>query len=553
MAKIHVTQIEGALTKYFSSLVDMSDYKTHKDPGEVHNAFLTRALAAFSLVHVLDISPEIAGAAVTDGIGDKGIDAVHFDSNERMLYLVQSKWHADGTSTIDQAEVLKFISGVRSILDAEFDKFNDKVKSKKSEIVKALYDGAAKFTLLIIYTGQTNLAKEPQEELDNFLRAQNDTSEIVFAKVFKQGDIHKALATGISGAPIDLDIQLRDWGQMREPFFSIYGQVAATDVANWYNTYAPRIFSPNLRMFLGKTTPNSDIIETLTDRPDQFWYFNNGITAICSKIEKKPIGGDSRDSGIFECQGVYIVNGAQTAGSIYEAWKADAACVERARVPIRFISLEKCPQDFGTEVTRFNNTQNAIEKRDFVALDPEQERIRQELAIDGVTYMYKSSSEAPTQASSFDLTEATIALACSSEDVAYSVQAKREIGKLWEDISKAPYKALFNSGVVGPKLWELVQLAKEIEKNLQLLGAALSGRDQLITIHGNRFIAYLVFRKIRSMAEVPLREKLEKIQLAVLEYSHALISVVKEKYPDSYPANLFKNLRKCKVLADSIS
>lgn len=551
MAKIHVTQIEG-LNKYFSGKIDMTDYFKHKDKEEIAKAFLTRALAAFSLVHVLDINTDTAAAAVTDGIGDKGIDAVYFDSNESMLYLVQSKWHADGTSTMDQADMIKFLSGVRALLDADFEKFNDKIKAKKQDIVKALYDGAAKFTLLMIHTGQSDLGKEPKQELDSFLTMQNDTSEIMLARVYKQGDIHKAIALGLSGAPIDLDVQLRDWGQIREPFFSVYGQVAAIDVATWYNIHAPRIFSPNLRMFLGKTTANSDIIETLAKRPDQFWYFNNGITAICNKIEKKPIGGDSRDSGIFECNGVYIVNGAQTAGAIHESWKLEPTSVERARVPIRFISLEKCPSTFGAEVTRFTNTQNAIEKRDFVALDPEQERIRQELTIDGITYTYKSSEITTTQVSSFDLTDATIALACASGEVAYAVQAKREIGKLWEDITKAPYKALFNSSVNGPRLWDFVQLSKKIDQSIRDYGSMFTGRDQLITIHGNRFIAHLVFRSLQGMASASLSQKLSKVEEEVERLSFLLINTIRTSYPDSYPANLFKNLTKCKDLASSI-
>src|SRR5207244_6746589 len=105
---------------------------------------------------------------------------------------------------------------------------------------------------------------------------------------------------------------------------------------------------------------------------------------------------------------------------------------------------------FNSEVTRYTNTQNAIERRDFVALDPEQERIRQELHIEGVEYAYKAGMGTGAASARFDLTEATVALACANTDVGLAVQAKREISKLWEDIAKPPYKQLFNSGVPGP-------------------------------------------------------------------------------------------------------
>ena len=90
---------------------------------------------------------------------------------------------------------------------------------------------------------------------------------------------------------------------------------------------------------------------------------------------------------------------------------------------------------FGEEVTKTNNRQNRIENRDFVALDPEQSRLRSELAIDGIDYQLVRSESATRTLNTFDLVEATTALACASGNVRLVVQLKREIGKLWEDVS----------------------------------------------------------------------------------------------------------------------
>lgn len=64
--------------------------------------------------------------------------------------------------------------------------------------------------------------------------------------------------------------------------------------------------------------------------------------------------------------------------------------------------------------------------------------------------MYKSGEASPTTSTGFDLVEATVARACIQTDVTLAVQAKREIGKLWDDIEKPPYKILFNPSVSGP-------------------------------------------------------------------------------------------------------
>ncbi|OGK12445.1 MAG: hypothetical protein A2Y63_00730 [Candidatus Riflebacteria bacterium RBG_13_59_9] len=168
----------------------------------------------------------------------------------------------------------------------------------------------------------------------------------------------------------------------------------------------------------------------------------------------------------------------------------------RATVSVRFISLEEVPPDFSIEVTRATNTQNRIERRDFVSLDPEQERLRTELVLDGIDYVYKSGDKTPQPDVGLDLSEATVALACSSPDVPFSVQAKREIGKLWEDISRAPYRALFNPSVTGRRMWSLVKLLRAIEQQLAIERASMTGRDAMFAIHGNRFITYQVFKRL---------------------------------------------------------
>ena len=140
-------------------------------------------------------------------------------------------------------------------------------------------------------------------------------------------------------------------------------------------------------MFLGSTEVNTTIVDTLLSSPQDFWYFNNGISALCRIVKKKPIGGATRETGIFECYDLRVVNGAQTVGAIAHAAQKNPAAVANARVPFRLISLEQCPPDFGKKVTRYNNTQNRIDRRDFVALDIEKERIRGELILEGVTYI----------------------------------------------------------------------------------------------------------------------------------------------------------------------
>lgn len=552
LAKLHVKQIEGYITKQLSGKIDMSDYASHSDQSVVKKAFLTRGLAALAVSSLTDTPVQNLGQFITDGSKDGGIDMIYFDTNERTLYLVQTKWHEDGRGSIELGDALKFIEGVRNVLDNDLSGFNSRVVARKTDIEQAVFDANAKFVLVIAHTGQDALNEEVGSRLKDYVASQNDTSELMFLRVVDQQQLHKAVATGLSGAPISEEIQLTSWGQMREPHHAVYGQVCAADVAAWFTSHGNRLFEKNLRQVLVGSNVNQDLVGTLVDRPHDFWYFNNGITAIATEIKKKPIGGNSTESGIFECSGFSVVNGAQTVGSIHAAYLKDEAAVSNAMVTVRIISSSDGASVFSADVTRYTNTQNSIEKRDFVALDPQQERLRQELHIEGIDYYYKAGSGTGSSSQRFDLTEATVALACAHTDVSMSVQAKREISKLWEDIGKPPYRQLFNSGTMGPNVWETVKALRAVDLELQKVTKAYSGRDALVCVHGNRFIQWASLKALGFTATTPFADVDGNVSSAVASTVGNVVASVKAHYSDSYPASLFKNLGKCRALATKV-
>ncbi len=471
MSILHVNQIAGALERQFNGLIDLSDVTENVD--ERRKCFLTRSLAAFAISQLAGIPPEEAAKSVTDGTADNGVDALHYDRASKKMYVVQAKWHSDGNGSFDRADMLKFTKGFEDLANIRMDRFNEKVGAKESMIKEAFHDDKANYILVPIHTGAQDLAVEPRQDLQDCLDQYNETADpeayqLLQTRVLKRSDVHGLVARGTQGAPIDLEVALFQWGEASDPF-SVYGQVAASDVATWWETHYPQIVSQNIRMFLGGDTEvNAGLHHTLLADPEHFWHFNNGITAICREIRPKLAGGKSKESGFFNCYDVRIVNGAQTAGSIASANERSPKEVERARVHVRFIAVgNDAESGLGDAITRATNTQNRINRQDFVALDPEQQRIRTELTIDGVTYNYKSGEGTVRDAQTSDIEEATIALACASPDLAHSTQAKREIGRLWEDTSKAPYKALFNPSLSGMKMWKCIQIMRQIDLSLQ--------------------------------------------------------------------------------------
>jgi len=551
MSAIHMRQIRAFLMNNFDALIDLSDYAERKD-GERESAFLTRALAAFAIMSLADTDAPTAATHVTDGFTDNGLDAVFFEKQERILYLVQSKWDQDGAGSLARAHAQKFIKGFRDLIAPHLDRFNEKIQAKADMINEAISDARTRIFLVVIYSGRQPLSDTVKSDFQDVLKEMNDPTEVVTLKTLRQVNIYNMISHGAGGAPIDLDVALYEWGQIREPHQAYYGQVSASDVGAWWDQHYPRLFAPNIRMFLGDTDVNQGIIDTLRTAPESFWFFNNGVTALCDSIAKKAIGGTSRDMGVFECKNLCIVNGAQTVGSVAAVAASLPEQVDKARVPIRLISLENCPEAFDREITRTNNTQNRIERRDFVALDREQERIRNELHLEAIMYVYKSGEIIPGATRGFDLVDATVARACSQQDIFYATQAKREIGRLWDDIQKAPYKTLFNGSVSGLNLYKHVQILRAVDTALAKQKATRVGRDRMYAIHGNRFVAHMVYRDHPVETDAEYSELTEGQKQAIDAQVAAILDrmppIVDRLYPDCYLASLFKNRTKCAVM-----
>ena len=536
----------------FGAQVDLSDV-TSVPPEQLETFRLTRSLAAFAVAELGGLDDAPAAQTVTDGPQDNGIDAVYFDPVEHICFLVQAKWIHSGNGSIELGEALKFIQGVRDLLEAKFDQFNAKMGRHQDKVFSALSDTSAKFTLVLVYTGEQGVSADVQKPFDALLAEMNSPTEMVSLQILNQARLHAIVATGAVGEAVDLEIMLHQWGLVKEPYVAYYGQVAVSDIAAW-GTYGVRLTSKNLRQFKGLTEINESIGKTLSVTPEKFWYFNNGITILCDSVRKKPLGGSSTDIGTFECRGASVVNGAQTVGTIVGAAQKDDKQLANALVLVRLISLDNCPPNFADELTRATNTQNRIERRDFAALDPNQKRLRTELLLEcQKEYAYQSGENAPQESIGCTLDEAAVALACAMPDVGLSVQAKREVGMLYEDITKAPYVQLFNPGTTAKHLWHAVGTLRAIDAELRQIQAGRSRKEQLIAIHGNRFVSHLVFQKLRNGGkELPdpagVGPRICELTRATLDLT---IKLVGDQHPGAYPASLFKNASKCRLLVEA--
>ena len=166
------------------------------------------------------------------------------------------------------------------------------------------------------------------------------------------------------------------------------GFVSGSEIAELYKPNRLRLFAMNIRDWIGDTSTNKGIVATAENRPEDFLFFNNGISAVATGIDENP------ESNSIQCRNFSIINGAQTVRSLFKAHSRNSVALRKARVFIRVstFSLGKEPE-FLEEVTRYNNTQNKVAVSDFRSNDPIQRDLSHrfdKLKLRGFPLWYKN-------------------------------------------------------------------------------------------------------------------------------------------------------------------
>ena len=555
MVNLQVNHIKRHLQDKYVPFVDTSDIIETGENKDVH--ILSRAYAAYSVATLGNYEPQDVCAYITDEYNDNGIDLIYIDTISKKIWIVQSKFSLKGNKGVECGDLHKFIQGTEDLCNGEYDKFGEKTKRLQGLIDRALYDAQYRWYFVISYTGN-NLSKENLDILIPFIDEFNDSGEILSLVDFNLLKAHEILRKGLNN-PIDCQFHIKNWGQIVNPYKSIYGIVDATEIAQLWSEHGMKLFSKNIRHFLGNTDSNNAMIETLNGSPDLFKYFNNGISILCKSYIKTAFGGANTDLGIFDCKNIQIVNGAQTVGTIGEFYKSPIEGSPNAEVFVKIISLEGAPEDFSTRQTIANNTQNKVEKKDFVSLCPIQLKLKEELRLDGINYHLKRGVDTPSSDEfyySFD--EAAVALAASQTDITLSVQAKREVGKLWESLTTAPYIELFNNELTSTRLKHILKINRAVKNELDsLYKIHTEARNKRILILGNIFITHLIMQEVERTTLENKSLKIDNfindnIIPLVKKYSDATIATVNDNYQNSNIPQLFRNFTKCKDIKTKV-
>ncbi len=358
-----------------------------------HKSAINNQKSYVLLIWFLDFYGRISNYAdfITDGDNDSScdivLDTINNDGN-KVFYIVQSKWNnADNAEKeTNKDEILKAINDFETILRDEKKIINSKLKEKLSELQLHLKaNGEVKFIFLSLsqYKGNAdeniesfrNQDIKTKFEVIDINRIRTDYIDRKYKKItpISPLKIHK----NPEESPITLEIvQKSGCVKIEKPFEAYMFLLRPKTIWELFNTYSFSLFYKNVRNPLLQSQFNSDIENTAIDNPSYFWYYNNGITAITYELPE--IGKRAEKINVI---GLQIINGAQTVYAIYRAYE-EANNTQRTtmnnQIFVTLRLLQSGGKDFDLNVTRYTNSQNPVQDRDFRANDDVQIALQNE-------------------------------------------------------------------------------------------------------------------------------------------------------------------------------
>ncbi len=312
-------------------------------------------------IHLLD--QRQTKDSVTDGSNDKQIDAVYIDEDEQKIYIVQGKYYlGDSVDAEPVREVISSWSQFHDLAKLQ-ENANSKLKTKISEIANALEDDSYCICFELITTSFfTDSAQKDIEAFQTKLSEDEESNfNAQFSVIDRQGliDIYNRVLEQTN--PILNHIMNFEQGKFLKTELSstnvIIAAIQLKDCIKIPGIKDGSLFQKNVRQSLGlNNSVNKKIKNTInnSDKCHDFFFFHNGITAICNKME-------DLGHGSFKFYGLNVVNGCQSLNTILSC-SENVKKRDDAYILFRFYEIPQ--RDRADAISTNTNTQSTVKARD---------------------------------------------------------------------------------------------------------------------------------------------------------------------------------------------
>lgn len=510
----------------------------------------------FVIAPLLSLTTAEIEDAITDGTGDRGIDAFYFDERQGALELhlfnfkfVQDFENAGAAFPGNEIDkILTFLDdfiGQKPTLLQECNAFLSpkieyvwqKFQSPIFRITIHFCSNAAKFMqhdeqrlkdALNDYRFVTCIEHDLDDVVRNFLRARDQSSSGSFRMLDRQNfERTDGAVRGLIVTVSAVDL-IRLIADPKDP-----------------NHINRSIFNENIRIYLGsKNFVNKQIIESATGlQKTDFWYLNNGITIICDSYKFNPgIPGAQIDLDNFQ-----IVNGGQTANALFEVGKGDSDRLTDVSVLVRIYETKR--QDFKPIVAATTNNQTRIDSRDLRSNDPKQKKIEAGMESDGYFYERKVDQHIDK-----DEAKRVDALRAGQAYLAYFRHLPDRARTQSDKIFGEWYENIFDDDITPRSLLTAFRLLQLIDARKRLAKSQIrsgTSREQV-----DEFLIEGIFHVLYVVGQICLRDKisLDDFDNAAkkVEFAIHLTKLESAKYKQKSYYRFFRSIEAREVLFKSV-
>lgn len=342
------------------------------------------ALFALALHFRIDDIDSVAAESITDGHDDKKCDLVFINEEEEFAVLAQCYFSSKERQEAPANKASDLNIALAWLLQRELNDVPERIKSSAQQI-RALIKQSKIKTLYVWYVHNLPHSENVSKELVTVQQTANTILQHDFPE--SKITVH-ALEVGAerltewyseSLSPILVDetfnIKVNDGGYevSGNNWSAFCTTIQGKDLSRAYKKHKLKIFSANVRDYLGSRSSDSNInngIRTSAENSSaEFWAFNNGVTILVHEY-----AFNSKDKSL-EIRGMSIVNGAQTTGALGSLQRLPS---DEVKVQARFIKVKDGDVDLIQNIIQYNNSQNKVEASDFRSTDKIQKRLKSE-------------------------------------------------------------------------------------------------------------------------------------------------------------------------------
>lgn len=145
----------------------------------------------------------------------------------------------------------------------------------------------------------------------------------------------------------------------------------------------------NVRGYILRSKYNENILRSLGEEPEKFFFYNNGLTIVAKDINSQKVNSNKKVR--LQIRDFQVLNGGQTLRTIHKFNRINRENIKKlsqASVLVRVMKVAE--DDLKSKISEYTNSQNEISRMDLKSMRTEQVQLQSFLSSHNILYIRKN-------------------------------------------------------------------------------------------------------------------------------------------------------------------